>query len=164
MGETATETAYRYRSIGEEDTARLAEALAGMAEAGTVIALDGDLGAGKTRFSQAMARALGVPGVVNSPTFTIIKEYEGNQLPFYHMDVYRISPEEAEELGLDDYFFGEGVTLVEWAERIRELLPPEYLAIRIRHAGEREREIELTPHGFRYENWCRVLKENGMLS
>ncbi|PYI52912.1 tRNA (adenosine(37)-N6)-threonylcarbamoyltransferase complex ATPase subunit type 1 TsaE [Paenibacillus flagellatus] len=133
-------------------------------EAGTVVALDGDLGAGKTRFSQSVARALGVPGVVNSPTFTIIKEYEGERLPFYHMDVYRLSEEEADELGLDDYFFGDGVTIVEWAERIRTLLPPDHLEIRIGHAGERVRRFELTPHGGLYERWCAQLKENGTLS
>ncbi|MBJ8193242.1 tRNA (adenosine(37)-N6)-threonylcarbamoyltransferase complex ATPase subunit type 1 TsaE, partial [Bacillus cereus] len=87
--------------------------LADWIQPGTVIALDGDLGAGKTRFSQALARAIGVPDVVNSPTFTIIKEYEGTTLPFYHMDVYRLSIEEADELGLDDYFFGQGLTVVE---------------------------------------------------
>ncbi|WP_246131940.1 tRNA (adenosine(37)-N6)-threonylcarbamoyltransferase complex ATPase subunit type 1 TsaE [Paenibacillus hemerocallicola] len=161
-GETATET-YTFASSGEEQTARLAEALAAKMGAGTVLALDGDLGAGKTRFSQSVARALGVKGVVNSPTFTIIKEYEGDRLPFYHMDVYRISENEAEELGLDDYFYGAGVTLVEWAELIRGLLPPDHLAVRIRHAGEREREIELTPHGERYAEWCRQLKENGTI-
>lgn len=133
-------------------------------EAGTVVALDGDLGAGKTRFSQSVARALGVPGVVNSPTFTIIKEYEGDRLPFYHMDVYRISEDEADELGLDDYFYGEGVTLVEWAELIRSLLPPEHLAIYIRHSGETRRVMELRPYGARYHQWCNQLKENGILS
>lgn len=156
-------SAYTYTSNGESDTVRLAEQLAGMMEPGTVVALDGDLGAGKTRFSQAVARALGVGGVVNSPTFTIIKEYEGDRLPFYHMDVYRISEQEAGELGLDDYFFGDGVTLVEWAERIPDLLPADFLAIRLSRAGETERIIELTPHGQRYEAWCRRLKENGTI-
>ena len=153
---------YTYYASGEERTAELAERLAERMGPGTVVALDGDLGAGKTRFSQSVAKALGVPGVVNSPTFTIIKEYEG-RLPFYHMDVYRLQKEEADELGLDDYFFGEGVTLVEWAERIRELLPPDYLEIFIGHAGERERAFRLTPHGAPYEAWCRQLKEIGVL-
>lgn len=142
----------------------LARAIAGLAEPGAVIALDGDLGAGKTRFSQAMAAGLGVKGVVNSPTFTIIKEYEGERLPFYHMDVYRITEAEAEELGLDEYFYGDGVTVVEWAERIADLLPPERLEIRIRHAGERERLFELTPCGPRYDRWCRLLKEQGTIA
>ncbi|MFB9751075.1 tRNA (adenosine(37)-N6)-threonylcarbamoyltransferase complex ATPase subunit type 1 TsaE [Paenibacillus hodogayensis] len=161
-GETATST-YTYASNGEEQTTRLAEALAGLMGAGSVIALDGDLGAGKTRFSQAVAKSLGVPGIVNSPTFTIIKEYEGVRFPLYHMDVYRITGREAADLGLDDYFYGGGVTLVEWAERIADLLPPDFLEIRIRHTGERERDIELTPHGEPYETWCRHMKENGTL-
>lgn len=161
-GETATDT-YTYVSNGERETALLAEELAARMESGAVLALDGDLGAGKTRFSQSVARALGVKGVVNSPTFTIIKEYEGDRFPFYHMDVYRLSASEADELGLDDYFYGDGVTIVEWAELIRDLLPPDRLDIRFRHAGERERVIELTPHGERYADWCRQLKENGTI-
>jgi tRNA threonylcarbamoyladenosine biosynthesis protein TsaE len=122
------------------------------------------LGAGKTRFSQAIARTLGVPGVVNSPTFTIIKEYEGERLPLYHMDVYRISLEEAEELGLDEYFYGEGVTLVEWASLIRELLPEELLTVYIRNLGGQDRLFEIEPHGEPYEQWCASMKENGTLT
>jgi tRNA threonylcarbamoyladenosine biosynthesis protein TsaE len=152
----------------EADTDRLASALGELTEAGAVVTLDGDLGAGKTRFSQAFAKALGVPGVVNSPTFTIIKEYEG-RLPLYHMDVYRLSVEEADELGLDEYFYGAGVTLVEWASLIEELLPPERLELRIERVERpdggsfTERVIRLTPYGAVYEGWCRKLNENGML-
>lgn len=160
---------YEYESLGEADTDRLAAALGELAEAGAVVTLDGDLGAGKTRFSQAFAKALGVPGVVNSPTFTIIKEYEG-RLPFYHMDVYRLSVEEADELGLDDYFYGAGVTLVEWASLIEDLLPPERLGLRIERVerpdeggGFSERLIRLTPYGEPYAGWCRKLQEDGML-
>ncbi|WP_010276962.1 tRNA (adenosine(37)-N6)-threonylcarbamoyltransferase complex ATPase subunit type 1 TsaE [Paenibacillus senegalensis] len=156
------ETAFHYDSTGESDTARLAEALAEIMKPGAVIALDGDLGAGKTTFSQAFARALGVKDVVNSPTFTIIKEYEG-RLPFYHMDVYRISEAEADELGLDDYFFGEGITVVEWASRIIELLPAEHLSIYIETLGLDERKLTVMPHGKDYEQWCSTLKENGVL-
>ncbi len=99
-----TDTVY-FHTRQEEDTERLGRRLSAMFAPGTVITLDGDLGAGKTRFSQALARGMGVQEIVNSPTFTIIKEYEGARLPLYHMDVYRISLEEAEELGLDEYFF-----------------------------------------------------------
>ena len=95
-----------------EETEQLAAWLAARAEPGTVIGLDGDLGAGKTAFSQQFARHLGVNGVVNSPTFTIIKEYEG-RLPLYHMDVYRLSVDEADELGLDEYFMVTGC--VSWS-------------------------------------------------
>ncbi|WP_308636308.1 tRNA (adenosine(37)-N6)-threonylcarbamoyltransferase complex ATPase subunit type 1 TsaE [Paenibacillus silvisoli] len=142
----------------EADTVRLAEALAELAGPGTVLALDGDLGAGKTRFSKAFAAAIGVPGVVNSPTFTIIKEYQGTELPLYHMDVYRLSEQEADELGLDDYFFGEGVTIVEWASLIDALLPPDRLQLYIAHLGGEARRITLTGIGMPYAAWCRQLQ------
>ncbi|WP_337100978.1 tRNA (adenosine(37)-N6)-threonylcarbamoyltransferase complex ATPase subunit type 1 TsaE [Paenibacillus sp. YIM B09110] len=145
----------------EEDTIRLAEQLAAWAKPGTMIALDGDLGAGKTRFSQAFAKAIGVNGVVNSPTFTIIKEYMGESLPFYHMDVYRLSMEEADELGLDDYFYGSGVTIVEWASLIKELLPPDRLELFIEHTGEESRRIALTGYGELYADWCEALLKIG---
>lgn len=154
---------YEWISKGLADTTRMAERIASLCTAGTVIALDGDLGAGKTTFSQALGKAIGVNEVINSPTFTIIKEYEGTKLPFYHMDVYRLSQEEADELGLDDYFYGGGVTLVEWASLIEELLPSEYLAIHISHTDLEERRFVLTPHGQPYEDWCMQLKENGDL-
>ncbi|WP_079914489.1 tRNA (adenosine(37)-N6)-threonylcarbamoyltransferase complex ATPase subunit type 1 TsaE [Paenibacillus sp. 32352] len=159
-----TESAsYIFHSDNLDRTAHLAASLARYFEPGTVITLDGDLGAGKTAFSQAVARAIGVQHIVNSPTFTIIKEYEGNHLPFYHMDVYRLSQEEADELGLDEYFYGEGVTLVEWSSLIIDLLPPDRLSISIEHAGETERVFRLIPHGQPYVRWCTELKENGTL-
>lgn len=157
-----TDKVFRYDSNNEQDTGRLAEALAAVIREGAVLALDGDLGAGKTTFSQALARALGVEGVVNSPTFTIIKEYEG-RLPFYHMDVYRISEAEADELGLDDYFYGDGVTVVEWASRISSLLPSEHLVIYIESEGLQSRQMRIEPKGDPYEQWCLTLKENGVL-
>ncbi|WP_028551878.1 tRNA (adenosine(37)-N6)-threonylcarbamoyltransferase complex ATPase subunit type 1 TsaE [Paenibacillus sp. UNC451MF] len=154
---------YIYHADNLEHTAQLAAHLACHFEPGTVITLDGDLGAGKTAFSQAVAKAIGVRHVVNSPTFTIIKEYVGDHLPFYHMDVYRLSQDEADELGLDEYFFGEGITLVEWSSLIVDLLPPERLSVTIEHAGDTERVFRLTPHGQPYEQWCTELKENGIL-
>ncbi|NBD24435.1 tRNA (adenosine(37)-N6)-threonylcarbamoyltransferase complex ATPase subunit type 1 TsaE [Paenibacillus glycinis] len=145
----------------ESGTVLLAETLAGWAMPGTVLALDGDLGAGKTRFSQAYAKGIGVPGIVNSPTFTIIKEYKGERLPLYHMDVYRLSEPEADELGLDDYFFGDGVTIVEWASLIEALLPPERLQIYIAHLGGEARRIAITGIGPRYAAWCGQLQGMG---
>lgn len=141
----------------EAETAAFAAALASRAEPGALLALDGDLGAGKTRFSQAFAKALGVPGIVNSPTFTIIKEYEGGRLPFYHMDVYRLSLSEADELGLDDYFLGEGVTLVEWASLIEPILPASRLHIVLETTGPTSRKIRCRPIGDMYERWCLEL-------
>ncbi|GIP35152.1 tRNA (adenosine(37)-N6)-threonylcarbamoyltransferase complex ATPase subunit type 1 TsaE [Paenibacillus sp. J2TS4] len=158
-----TQAQFTYYAANEQDTSRLAEALVPLMAPGTVLALDGDLGAGKTTFSQALAKALGVTDVVNSPTFTIIKEYEGKTLPFYHMDVYRISEEEADELGLDEYFYGGGVTVVEWASRIDSLLPAERLTIYIETEGLQERRFHLTPEGQVYMQGCETLKQNGVI-
>ncbi|WP_150265872.1 tRNA (adenosine(37)-N6)-threonylcarbamoyltransferase complex ATPase subunit type 1 TsaE [Paenibacillus tepidiphilus] len=146
------------RSGSLQDTQLLAAELAAASTEGMVIGLNGDLGAGKTAFSQAFARHLGVEGVVNSPTFTIIKEYTG-RLPLYHMDVYRLSLEEADELGLDEYFYGQGVCLVEWSVLIEELLPPERLDIQIETAGVDERFITVTGIGEPYGELCRALTE-----
>lgn len=154
---------YQYCADTLEQTAQLAACLAAQCIPGTVITLDGDLGAGKTAFSQAVAKALGVQGVVSSPTFTIIKEYEGEKLPFYHMDVYRLSMEEADELGLEEYFYGQGVTLIEWSSLIEELLPQERLSITIELADDGGRLFKLMPQGEPYQIWCSELKENGMV-
>jgi len=156
---------HRYVSRSEEDTARLARELAAAAaRPGTVITLDGDLGAGKTAFSRHFAAAIGVEDTVNSPTFTIIKEYEGRTLPLYHMDVYRIGEAEADELGLDEYFFGGGVTLIEWADNIASLLPDERLSIRIEGSGGGERVFQIIPYGAAAEEACNLLKRSGMIS
>ncbi|MNI17877.1 tRNA threonylcarbamoyladenosine biosynthesis protein TsaE [compost metagenome] len=155
---------YEFRSHGEDDTEELARQLSRHLHAGTVIAVDGDLGAGKTRFSQGLARAIGVTEIVNSPTFTIVKEYKGTQLPFYHMDVYRITQMEADDLGLDEYFYGDGITMIEWASLIEPLLPMERLNIFIAYEGEQERLFRLAPIGEPYSGWCNQMKENGYLT
>lgn len=160
-----------YESRSPEETGRLARRLAERLDPGSVVALEGDLGAGKTTFAQAFARGLGVQDVVNSPTFTLIKEYEGTRCPFYHMDVYRLTPEEAEELGLEEYFGGDGISLVEWASRIEELLPGERLEVELVRplpdqdggADANRRTIRLTPRGARYADVCRDLAERGVL-
>ena len=105
---------------------------------GQVITLTGDLGVGKTVFTQGLAKGLGIEEPVNSPTFTIVQEYEDGRLPFYHFDVYRIGDiEEMEEIGYDDYFFGKGICLIEWAELIEELLPESIIAITIEKNPEK---------------------------
>lgn len=161
MTDSGQEEKFQYISASPADTEKLAAWLANRSEPGTVIGLDGDLGAGKTAFSQSFAKHLDVGGVVNSPTFTIIKEYEG-RLPLYHMDVYRLSADEADELGLDEYFFGDGVCLVEWSSLITELLPEEYLHIFIETTGVSDRRMTLTGVGDVYRGWCRDLNENGV--
>lgn len=107
-----------------EDTRKLGYGLGETAARGQVICLNGDLGVGKTVFTQGFAAGLGIGEPVNSPTFTILQVYDGGRIPFYHFDVYRIGAvEEMDEIGCEDYFYGGGVCLVEWAERIEQLLP-----------------------------------------
>ena len=113
-----------------EDTAKLAYEMAQNAEPGQVYALIGDLGVGKTVFTKGFAEGLGIEEPVSSPTFTILQIYEEGRLPLYHFDVYRIEePEEMEEVGFDDYIYGDGVCLIEWAGRIEEILPEETIYI-----------------------------------
>lgn len=121
-----------------KETFLLGEKLGRQAAAGQIYTLNGDLGVGKTVFTQGVAAGLGIAEPVNSPTFTIIQEYKGGRLPFYHFDVYRIGDiEEMEEIGYDDYFFGEGVCLIEWAELIEELLPENIISITIEKNPEK---------------------------
>ncbi len=125
-----------------EETEKLAERFAKNAEPGTVIAMNGDLGAGKTTFTKALAKGLGIEETVTSPTFNIVKEYRGGRLPLYHFDVYRIEdPEEMYELGYEEYFYGEGVCAVEWAEKIEELIPADAVRIQILYGKEEGERI-----------------------
>ena len=117
-------------SFSPEDTFRVGEQLAKDARPGDIYTLDGDLGVGKTIFTKGMAKGLGIEEPVTSPTFTILQEYESGRLPLYHFDVYRIGdPEEMDEIGYEDYFYGQGSCLIEWAGLIEELIPKE--AVRI---------------------------------
>ena len=119
-------------SFGPEDTFALGQALGQMEAPGEIYTLDGDLGTGKTVLTQGLAAGLGITEHVNSPTFTIVQEYEGGRLPLYHFDVYRIgNVEEMDEIGYEDYFYGNGVCLIEWADLIREILPLNCIRIRI---------------------------------
>ena len=107
-----------------EETFSLGEELGKSAEPGMIFCLDGDLGVGKTVFTQGFAKGLGIEEPVNSPTFTIVQVYEEGRMPLYHFDVYRIAePEEMDEIGYEDYFFGDGVCLIEWASLVEELIP-----------------------------------------
>lgn len=125
-------------SNSPEETFRVGKELGERAYAGQVFALTGDLGVGKTVFTQGLAKGLGIDEPVNSPTFTIVQEYDGGRLPFYHFDVYRIGDiEEMEEVGFDDYVMGEGVSLIEWADLIREILPDKRTEILIEKNLER---------------------------
>ena len=121
-----------YNSWKPEDTFEIARQLGEKAVAGDVFCLIGDLGVGKTLFSQGFATGLGIQESVNSPTFTIVQEYNGGRLPFYHFDVYRIGDvTEMDEIGYEEYFFSDGVCLVEWGHLIAELLPQETIMVTI---------------------------------
>ena len=119
-------------SFSEKETREFAKSLGENAKEGQVYCLIGDLGVGKTVFTQGFAEGLGVEDWVNSPTFTIVQEYRDGRLPFYHFDVYRIGdPEEMYEVGFDDYVYGEGVCLIEWANLIEDILPLDAITVRI---------------------------------
>lgn len=122
-----------WETFCEEETFALGKKLGEQAKPGEIYCLEGDLGVGKTVFTQGFAAGLGIQGPVNSPTFTIVQEYRNGRLPLFHFDVYRISdPDEMLDIGLDEYLFsGEGVCLIEWPSRIEELLPPEVLWVRM---------------------------------
>ena len=119
-------------SFCPEDTFALGQKIGELVKPGTVISLVGDLGVGKTVFTQGLAKGLGITEPVNSPTFTILQSYEEGRLPFYHFDVYRIGDiSEMDEIGYEDCFYGDGVSLIEWADLIREILPDHYTQITI---------------------------------
>ena len=125
-----------------EETFEVGRKIGMNAKPGQIYTLTGNLGVGKTVFTQGVAAGLGITEPVNSPTFTIIQEYEDGRLPFYHFDVYRIGDlEEMEEIGYDDYFFGQGICLIEWAELIEEILPEKRIEVTI------EKDLE---KGFEY--------------
>ena len=136
-------------TFSAEDTFKFGENIGSKAVPGQVITLTGDLGTGKTVFVQGLARGLGIDDYINSPTFTIVQIYESGRLPLYHFDVYRIEDEsEMYETGLDDYMYGEGVCVIEWAEMISGLLPEERTEILI------EKDLE---KGFDYR---RIIVKN----
>lgn len=121
-----------YETMSPAETFDLGKKLGSRAEPGMIICLNGDLGTGKTVFTQGFASGLDITEPVSSPTFTIVQVYEEGRLPLYHFDVYRIGdPEEMEEIGYEDYFYGEGVSLIEWSELIEELIPGEAMGVLI---------------------------------
>ena len=118
----------------EEDTKKTGIEIGRRVKAGTVIALSGDLGTGKTALTKAVAEGLGVKEVITSPTFNIVKQYETGRLPLYHFDVYRIGDvDEMYELGYEEFFFGSGVSIVEWADLIEDIIPEDAVRIEIEY-------------------------------
>jgi tRNA threonylcarbamoyladenosine biosynthesis protein TsaE len=137
---------FTFLAASEEETLRLGKLLADVLPAGTVVALVGTLGAGKTRLVQAVAGALGVPREeVTSPTFVLMNEYVGGRLPVYHFDAYRLRDEdEFLELGPEEYFDGPGLTFVEWADRVENCLPTDFLRIEIEVTGDTQRRFTIS--------------------
>lgn len=127
-----------YETKSAEETFALGKRIGQDAKKGSVYALIGDLGVGKTVFTQGVAAGLAITEHINSPTFTIVQVYEEGRLPFYHFDVYRIAdPDEMEEIGYEDYFYGEGVCFVEWANLIEEIMPENTITITIEKNPEK---------------------------
>ena len=144
---------YEIISNTPDDTLEIARQLGKMLEPADVLLLEGDLGAGKTTFTKGLATGLDIKRNVNSPTFTIIKEYQG-RIPLYHMDVYRLE-DSFEDLGFEEYFYGDGVTVVEWAKFIEDQLPQSHLDVHIYHEDHERRRIVFKPIGKRYEVLCK---------
>lgn len=137
-----------------EETTNLGVALGKLLNSGDIICLTGDLGTGKTHITKGISRGLGITDNITSPTFTIVNEYDSGRLKLYHFDVYRVSdPDEIYAIGFDDYIFGDGVSIIEWANYIEEILPSDYLHIYIQKdltKGENYRKIMVTPYGEKY--------------
>ena len=129
-------------SNSENDTKLCAQRLAGQLKAGDIVLLQGDLGAGKTTFVKGLAQALNVtPKKVNSPTFVLMNYYKG-KLPIYHFDLYRLeNPKEIDTLDFDEYFYGQGISVIEWPERLGEHKPKQYYLVEFKHKGEHQRQI-----------------------
>ena len=142
---------YKITIRDQEDLIELAQNIESEKFENMVICLNGDLGSGKTVFAKAFASSMGIDEI-SSPTFSIIKEYDG-ELPFYHMDVYRVE-NNVENLGLEEYFDKKGVTIIEWADMIKEYLPKERLDVKIKVTGENSRLVVLKPYGDKYVSIC----------
>lgn len=141
-----------------QDTSKLALALAKTAFSGECVLLEGQLGAGKTALSKAFGKAVGVIEDITSPTFNILKVYESGQIPFYHIDAYRLENGN-EDIGLEEYIHGDGVTFIEWPLYIKDLLPKEHLLIQIGLLGDNEREFVLSALGEPYEKALSEIEE-----
>ncbi|HBM79938.1 MAG TPA: tRNA (adenosine(37)-N6)-threonylcarbamoyltransferase complex ATPase subunit type 1 TsaE [Clostridiaceae bacterium] len=152
-----------FTSNSPEDTEKIGMCLGSCAKKGYIICLIGDLGVGKTQFTKGIAKGLGVKDYVTSPTFTIINEYIG-RLPIYHFDVYRIkSIEEMYDIGYEEFFYGDGVTIIEWADMIDEILPPDRINVTISKdalQGINFRDIKVESAGKMYEGLFRDILEN----
>ena len=146
-------------SHSETQTRRLGARLAELLTPGDILSLVGDLGSGKTRWAQGVCQGLGVTEPVISPTFTLVNEYHG-RLPIYHVDLYRISdPSELHTFGVEEYLYGQGITLIEWGDRAGPVLPRNYLAIELHYLEETKRRVVIRPYGERTLELLTEFKE-----
>lgn len=146
---------YKITTRSELDTIKLAQNFESEKFPNMIICLDGELGSGKTIFTKGIANALGINETITSPTFTIIKEYDG-ELPLYHMDVYRLDGN-IDGVGIEEYFTKGGVVVIEWAETIKDILPKERLNIKFKILDENKRVLILKPYGKQYEELCEAV-------
>ena len=145
--------------MDEQATERFAQQLAELVQPGDVICLQGDLGAGKTTFTQYFGKGLGIKRAVKSPTYTIIREYEQGRIPLYHMDAYRLEETGAEGIVLWEYFDGDGVCVIEWPQFIVEDLPDDYLWVTIKKLSSSSRQVSLVSHGARSQAIIQCLED-----
>ena len=146
---------FKYISKSEMDTVDLAQNIESEKFPNMIICLDGELGSGKTMFTKGIAQALGIDEPITSPTFNIIKEYDG-ELPLYHMDVYRLDGN-TDGVGIEEYFHKGGIVVIEWADTIKDILPEEYLHIKFKVIDENKRSLTITPYGAKYEELCEAV-------
>lgn len=146
---------YKLTTRSEEETIEIAQNLESEKFPNMIICLNGDLGSGKTLFTKGFAKSLGIDEAITSPTFTIIKEYDG-KMPLYHMDVYKLDGN-TEGVGIEEYFEKNGIVIIEWAATIEDILPEERLDIKFKVIDDNKRTLVITPHGAKYEEICEVL-------
>ncbi len=148
----------RLVSHSEEETRRIGSELGKLVQAGDLILLTGELGTGKTCLAQGLARGLGIVEPTPSPSFVLVREYQGRHT-LYHLDFYRLEEKEIEEMGLEDYLSRKGVCVVEWAERGLKLLPPEHLLVELWHLSQGERRLRFSAYGERHVKLLSELKK-----
>ena len=146
---------YKITTNSELETIELAQNFESEKFPNMIICLNGELGSGKTMFVKGIANALGIQDTITSPTFNIIKEYEG-ELPLYHLDVYRLDGD-TNGVGIEEYFSKGGVVVIEWADTIKSILPEERLDIKFKVVGENKRVLVIMPHGQKYEELCEAV-------
>ncbi|MHC3377356.1 tRNA (adenosine(37)-N6)-threonylcarbamoyltransferase complex ATPase subunit type 1 TsaE [Ligilactobacillus equi] len=145
-----------------QETQNIAQKLADLVQAGDIILLTGDLGAGKTTFTKGLAKGLGIKANIKSPTFTLIREYHQGRLPLYHMDVYRLEEVGGDELGLEEYFNGDGVSVVEWAKFVADEIPVDNLEVIFTKDSENPdyRKLSFLGHGSRSKALAQALSQS----